>query len=145
MLYAGLDLSRKRLDFHLLDVEGATVEIGAARPIRGPLKGARPRQKQRPHLAQVIIDDRLATGVALLLEQLAHPLARQPRILPATTGALLAERIELRRPWHGDYYALEVMRRLGLEPGGAVRVGIVHYNTAAEVDRLLAELDRVPG
>src|SRR5205809_583425 len=32
------------------------------------------------------------------------------------------------------------MRRLGLEPGGAVRVGIVHYNTAAEVDRLLAEL-----
>jgi selenocysteine lyase/cysteine desulfurase len=30
-------------------------------------------------------------------------------------------------------------------PSGAVRVGIVHYNTAAEVDRLLAELDRVPG
>jgi transposase len=32
MLYAGLDLSRKRLDFHLLDVEGATVEIGASPP-----------------------------------------------------------------------------------------------------------------
>ena len=32
MLYAGLDLSRKRLDFHLLDIEGATVEIGAAPP-----------------------------------------------------------------------------------------------------------------
>jgi transposase len=32
MLYAGLDLSRKRLDFHLLDGEGATVEIGAAAP-----------------------------------------------------------------------------------------------------------------
>src|SRR3989442_1770945 len=29
MLYAGLDLSRKRLDFHLLDSEGATVEVGA--------------------------------------------------------------------------------------------------------------------
>jgi hypothetical protein len=29
MLYAGLDLSRKRLDFHLLDAEGATVEVGA--------------------------------------------------------------------------------------------------------------------
>lgn len=41
--------------------------------------------------------------------------------------------------WHGDYYAIEVMRRLGLEDG-AVRVGIVHYNTADEVDRLLAEL-----
>ena len=32
MLYAGLDLSRKRLDFHLLDGEGETVEVGAAPP-----------------------------------------------------------------------------------------------------------------
>jgi cysteine desulfurase family protein (TIGR01976 family) len=38
--------------------------------------------------------------------------------------------------WHGNYYAVEVMDRLGLEEG-AVRAGIVHYNTAAEVDRLL--------
>ena len=30
MLYAGLDLSRKRLDFHLLDADGPTVEVGAA-------------------------------------------------------------------------------------------------------------------
>ncbi len=41
--------------------------------------------------------------------------------------------------WHGDYYAVEVMRRLRL-PDGAVRVGIVHYNTADEIDRLLEEL-----
>jgi selenocysteine lyase/cysteine desulfurase len=33
------------------------------------------------------------------------------------------------------------MKRLGL-PDGAVRIGIVHYNTADEVDRLLEELDR---
>src|SRR6266705_451287 len=32
MLYAGLDLSRKRLDFHLLDAEGVTVEVGASPP-----------------------------------------------------------------------------------------------------------------
>jgi hypothetical protein len=32
MLYPGLDLSRKRLDFHLLDADGATVEVGAAPP-----------------------------------------------------------------------------------------------------------------
>ncbi len=44
--------------------------------------------------------------------------------------------------WHGDYYAVEVMKRLGLEDG-AVRVGIVHYNTAEEIDRLLAELRRL--
>jgi cysteine desulfurase family protein (TIGR01976 family) len=46
--------------------------------------------------------------------------------------------------WHGNYYALEIMKRLGLEDGGgAVRVGFVHYNTAEEVDRLLAELARL--
>jgi transposase len=32
MLYAGLDLSRKRLDFHLLDEQGERVEVGAAPP-----------------------------------------------------------------------------------------------------------------
>jgi cysteine desulfurase family protein (TIGR01976 family) len=42
--------------------------------------------------------------------------------------------------WHGNYYAVEVMRRLRLEPEGAVRAGIVHYNTAKEVDRLLEAL-----
>jgi len=41
--------------------------------------------------------------------------------------------------WHGDYYAVEAMSRLGLEDG-AVRAGIVHYNTAQEVDRLLEAL-----
>ena len=41
--------------------------------------------------------------------------------------------------WKGNYYAVEVMKRLGLDEG-AVRAGIVHYNTADEVDRLLAEL-----
>src|SRR5215216_2064377 len=39
MLYAGLDLSRKRLDFHLLDGEGKTVELGAAPPDADGLRG----------------------------------------------------------------------------------------------------------
>jgi cysteine desulfurase family protein (TIGR01976 family) len=42
--------------------------------------------------------------------------------------------------WWGDYYAVEVMKRLGLGEDGAVRAGIVHYNTAEEVDRLLESL-----
>jgi cysteine desulfurase family protein (TIGR01976 family) len=42
--------------------------------------------------------------------------------------------------WHGNYYAVEVMKRLGLEEAGAVRAGIVHYNTAEEVDGLLAAI-----
>jgi cysteine desulfurase family protein (TIGR01976 family) len=39
--------------------------------------------------------------------------------------------------WNGDYFAIEIMRRLGVADEGAVRVGFIHYNTAAEVDRLL--------
>ncbi len=43
--------------------------------------------------------------------------------------------------WHGDYYALAVMERLGLQnKGGLVRIGFVHYNTYDEADRLLAAL-----
>jgi cysteine desulfurase family protein (TIGR01976 family) len=38
--------------------------------------------------------------------------------------------------WHGNYYAVETMKHLGLEDG-AVRAGVVHYNTEDEVDRLL--------
>jgi cysteine desulfurase family protein (TIGR01976 family) len=44
--------------------------------------------------------------------------------------------------WPGNYYALEIMERLGLTDG-CLRVGIVHYNTAEEVDRLLAALAEV--
>lgn len=40
--------------------------------------------------------------------------------------------------WDGDYYAYELMTRLGLrDSGGAVRVGLAHYSTEGEVDRLL--------
>jgi cysteine desulfurase family protein (TIGR01976 family) len=41
--------------------------------------------------------------------------------------------------WHGNYYAVETMLHLGLGEG-AVRAGIVHYNTEDEVDRLLSAL-----
>ena len=44
--------------------------------------------------------------------------------------------------WDGNYYALAIMERLGLEGhGGAVRVGLYHYNTAGEVDRFLSVLE----
>jgi cysteine desulfurase family protein (TIGR01976 family) len=39
--------------------------------------------------------------------------------------------------WDGNYYAINVTERLGLEDsGGMVRVGAVHYNTLEEIDRL---------
>jgi len=48
--------------------------------------------------------------------------------------------------WTGNYYALDIMERLGLEGhGGAVRIGAVHYNTLAEVDRLIHTLRGIAG
>jgi selenocysteine lyase/cysteine desulfurase len=43
--------------------------------------------------------------------------------------------------WDGNFYALNLSERLGVEQkGGVLRIGLVHYNTADEVDRLLAAL-----
>jgi cysteine desulfurase family protein (TIGR01976 family) len=44
--------------------------------------------------------------------------------------------------WHGNFYALALSESLGLEPQGMVRIGLLHYNTADEVDRLLDALKR---
>ena len=43
--------------------------------------------------------------------------------------------------WDGDFYATGLIERLGkAETGGVLRLGLVHYNTAAEVDRTLEAL-----
>jgi cysteine desulfurase family protein (TIGR01976 family) len=44
--------------------------------------------------------------------------------------------------WPGNFYAVEVMEKLGL-PEGTLRIGFVHYNTAEEVDGLLTALEDV--
>jgi cysteine desulfurase family protein (TIGR01976 family) len=63
--------------------------------------------------------------------------------VPGRTARSVAEHLASRdvAVWWGNYYALETIRRLGLdELDGAVRAGIVHYNTAEEVDRLIGGL-----
>jgi selenocysteine lyase/cysteine desulfurase len=48
--------------------------------------------------------------------------------------------------WDGNYYALNLTERLGVElDGGFLRIGFVHYNTEEEVDRLLDGLRRIAG
>ena len=43
--------------------------------------------------------------------------------------------------WDGNFYALNLSERLGVEQkGGVLRVGIVHYNTSEEIERLLEAL-----
>lgn len=61
---------------------------------------------------------------------------------PDAVAAHLAERGIF--AWSGHFYAVEVIRRLGLdEAGGLVRVGLCHYNTADEVDRLVDALQEM--
>jgi cysteine desulfurase family protein (TIGR01976 family) len=61
---------------------------------------------------------------------------------PERIAAHLAER-EI-YVWNGNFYALELAERLGVEAaGGFVRLGLVHYNTSDEVDRLIAALDEL--
>ncbi len=46
--------------------------------------------------------------------------------------------------WDGDYYAYELIRALGLaESGGMVRVGLAHYSTIEEIDRLVEAVDAI--
>ena len=61
---------------------------------------------------------------------------------PAKIAAFLGERGIF--TWDGNYYALNLTERLGVEEnGGLLRIGLVHYNTAEEVDRLLAALREI--
>ena len=63
---------------------------------------------------------------------------------PATVAAHLGSRGI--HAWAGHFYAVEPVRRLGLDAsGGLVRVGLCHYNPAAEVDRMIEVLAELAG
>jgi cysteine desulfurase family protein (TIGR01976 family) len=67
--------------------------------------------------------------------------------LPGRSAEQLAEHLAERQiyAWNGNFYALELTERLGLEDeGGLLRLGLVHYNTAEEIDRLMEALDEIP-
>jgi len=74
---------------------------------------------------------------------------RIPTVICAIAGRTPRELAELLAShaifaWDGNYYALGIMERLGLEErGGALRLGMAHYNTPAEIDRVLACLEQL--
>jgi selenocysteine lyase/cysteine desulfurase len=94
---------------------------------------------------------RLLAGLAArpYVSRLAAPDRRCPTVsfriagqAPADTATALGDRGIC--VFAGDYYAYEYFQRMGLRSTvGAVRASVYHYNTAEEVDRLLAELDRL--
>ncbi|MEA2440502.1 MAG: hypothetical protein QOH76_1926 [Thermoleophilaceae bacterium] len=74
--------------------------------------------------------DRTPTAMFNVADRSARDVAR----------ALADEKVAV---WHGNYYALELSRFLDLEPDGAVRAGLVHYNDESDVDRLLDVVSRL--
>jgi cysteine desulfurase family protein (TIGR01976 family) len=68
--------------------------------------------------------------------------------LPGHRPRAIAERLAWHAisVWDGDFYAWELVRALGLaDDGGLLRIGLVHYNTLGEVDRLVDVLADVTG
>jgi selenocysteine lyase/cysteine desulfurase len=65
---------------------------------------------------------------------------RLPKGTPTQAAVFLGDRGIF--TWDGNFYALNLTERLGVEQsGGVLRVGLVHYNTVEEVDRLLTALN----
>jgi cysteine desulfurase family protein (TIGR01976 family) len=88
-----------------------------------------------------LVDDTDASQMARRVPTVSLTIAgHRPRALAA---ALAQQGIFA---WDGNYYALTLMERLGLEEhGGALRIGLAHYNTADEVDRIVAALRDILG
>ncbi|MBW3612473.1 MAG: cysteine desulfurase-like protein [Chloroflexi bacterium] len=98
--------------------------------------------------------DRLADVPGLVLHGLSDAARVDERVptfsvtLPGHHPRAIAEHLASRAisTWDGDFYAWELIRSLGLgDTGGLLRIGLVHYNTLAEVDRLVEAVRELLG
>ncbi len=101
------------------------------------------------HAQELALSERFLAGLpdGLTLYGLATPEGRTPTFavnIPGRSSFEIADELAAKdiAVWAGDYYAVEIMQRLGL-PDGAVRIGFVHYNTLEEADRVVGELERL--
>jgi cysteine desulfurase family protein (TIGR01976 family) len=140
---------------------GVAAAIEYLRELVPAADGAAPRDRLRAGMAAIQAYE------AQLGQRLLDGLARQPRFtvwgitapgrlawrVPTVSITLadrpagaIAEHLAARQiyTWNGNMYALGLTERLGLEErGGFLRLGVVHYNTAEEIGRLLAALDEI--
>ena len=129
----------------------------------GETMAASPGRSRRDHITaglsllldyEQVLASRLVAGLrdipGVRIHGISEPEAMQRRIPtvsftherhdPDAIARALAQRNIF--AWSGHYYALEIASALGiLESGGAVRLGPVHYNTAAEIDIALNALE----
>jgi cysteine desulfurase family protein (TIGR01976 family) len=120
----------RRLELHAAMAAIRVYERGlAARMLAGL------REIEGAHIYGLVSDEDLASRVPTFMLTIE---GHTPRAL----AEALADRGIF--CWDGNYYALNLMERLDLEStGGALRIGMVHYNTADEVDRLLSALRQI--
>lgn len=139
----------------LAGLTAAVEHLAALAPGAGTAPGASPASRRERILASMTAVEaheaalfaRLLGGLSELDRVTLHGKAarRAPTAFFSVAGLApraVAERLAARRVnvWDGDNYAYELCTALGLEPGGAVRAGLVHYNDDSDVDRLLEGL-----
>jgi cysteine desulfurase family protein (TIGR01976 family) len=141
----------------LAGLAAAVDHLAGLAPQRGP--GAAPRSRRDRVLASMAAVEayesalfaRLLGGLAELERVTLYGKAarRAPTAFFSVAGLTpraVAEGLAARgvNAWDGDNYAYELCTALGLEPDGAVRAGLVHYNDASDVDRLLEGIAGLP-
>ena len=112
---------------------------------RGRLRGAMSAIHAREREMSLAMLERLASVPGLRLFEIGNP-ARIAERVPTFSFTLaghhpraIAEHLGKRAiyAWDGDFYAWELIRAIGLDAGGGLlRIGLVHYNTLDEMDRL---------
>ena len=132
--------------FRYLEALGSAYgEIADRSDRRGRLQAAMSAIHAHERAMSLAVLERLASVPGLHLFGIADPkrVAERVPTFAFTLGGhdprAVAEHLAHRAisAWDGDFYAWELIRALGLEDrGGLLRIGLVHYNTLEEVDRL---------
>ena len=132
--------------FGYLEALGAAYgEVADRSSRRGRLRGAMSAIHARERELSLAMLERLASVPGLRLYGIGDP-GRVAERVPTFSFTLaghhpraIAEHLGERAiyAWDGDFYAWELIRALGLDAGGGLlRIGLVHYNTLDEADRL---------
>jgi cysteine desulfurase family protein (TIGR01976 family) len=121
---------------------------------RARLRAAMEAIREHERDLAVGVLERLATVPALSIHGLTDPARLDERVptfsftVEGHAPRAVAEHLAAAAisTWDGDFYAWELVRALGLaDGGGLVRIGLVHYNTLEEIDRLVDALHGLVG
>jgi cysteine desulfurase family protein (TIGR01976 family) len=121
---------------------------------RGRLRAAMETIREHERGLSVGVLERLATVPGLTVHGVTDPQRTDERVptfsftVEGHAPRAVAEHVAAAAisTWDGDFYAWELVRALGLaDAGGLVRIGLVHYNTLEEVDRLVDALHDLVG